>query len=74
MICSPISRNASSMMQLYVMPSSAFSVTDGVMSFPSRTMKMFEVAHSATCPFSLREMASSKPACRPSSLANALFT
>ena len=63
-----------SMMQLRVMPSRTFSVTPGVISLPLRTMKMLQVAPSATWPLSFSKMASSKPPARASSLASALFT
>jgi hypothetical protein len=46
----------------------------GVISFPLRTMKMLQVAPSATWPLSLRKIASSNPHAAHSSLASALFT
>ena len=73
-ISRPISRRASSRMVSRVMPSRIFSEADGVISFPPRTMKMLQVAPSATCPLSLRNMASSKPLRRASSVASTLFT
>jgi hypothetical protein len=50
------------------------SVAAASPAFPPRTMKMLHVAPSATCPDSVRKIASSKPFRRASSLASAEFT
>ena len=54
------------------MPSRMFSLPGGVTSLPPRTRKMLQVAPSATCPASVRKIASSKPLRRASSPASAL--
>src|SRR5580704_17397550 len=54
-----------------VMPSSAPACdVGGVMSTPSRTMKMFSPVHSLTLPLGARRIASSYPALRASTLAS----
>jgi hypothetical protein len=71
---SPISRCARVITQSRVMPSRMFSVTGGVISLRSRTMKRLQVAPSATWPLSFSRIASSNPLRRASSLASALLT
>jgi hypothetical protein len=62
------------MMESRVMPSSTFSVTGGVISLPLRTMKMLQVAPSATWPLLVEEDGLVESAAAHSSLASALFT
>ena len=57
-----------------VMPSRMFSVTDGVISTPSRTMNTFSALPSEIWPSLVSTSASSNPANRASDLMNAEFT